>query len=100
MCRYGKKWGEDIFPSQREIEFRAGVCKTTVNNTMQVAESQGWIIRHFSSSGRGYKRTTYELEIPTGLADATTFLKLRFWLPPYKYILERDEDRFTLVKRE
>ena len=100
MCLYGKKWGEDIFPSQREIAFRAGVTKGWVNQTMQKAENEGWIIRHMLGNGRGYKRTTYQLAIPAGIYDLTASLKRRFWQPPYKYALVRHDDRFTLEKRD
>ncbi len=98
MCRFGKKWGEDIFPSQRAIEFRAGVSLRCVNKTMQVAEKHGWIIRYMSSNGRGYRRTSYQLAIPVGIADATAFMKSKFWEPPYQYEIVRHEDRITVIK--
>jgi hypothetical protein len=97
MCYYGKKWGDDIFPSQRSIAFRAGVCVTTANNTMKVAEQRGWIIRHMVGNGRGYRRTTYELSVPAGIADRTAFMKQRYWLPPYKYEVTWHDDQITLV---
>jgi hypothetical protein len=100
MCLYGKKWGEDIFPSQREIAFRAGVSPQCVNNTMKTAEREGWIIRHMLGTGQGFKRTVYELAIPAGIHDATAMLKARFWQPPYKYELDRNETGFSLVPRE
>ena len=98
MCRFGKKWGEDIFPSQRAIEFRAGVSLRCVNETMQTAEKQGWLIRNMSSNRRGWRHTTYQLAIPTYLADATAFMKAKFWEPPYKYEIVRHEDQITVTK--
>jgi hypothetical protein len=100
MCLYGKKWGEDIFPSQRQIAIRAGVSTTCVNETMKTAERQGWIIRHMVGTGQGYKRTVYGLAIPAGIHDATAMLKARFWQPPYKYELVRNETGFSLVPRD
>ena len=100
MCLYGKKWGEDIFPSQREIAFRAGVSVTCVNDTMKTAERDGWVIRHMVGTGQGYKRTVYELAIPAGIHDATALLKAKFWQPPYKYELVRNKSGFSLVLRD
>ena len=106
MADYGKRYGEDIFPSQREIAFRAQVSKTCVNNTVKKAERQGWIIRIFMQLGRGRKRTVYQLAIPLGVFDATAFLKRRFWQPPYKWELARlvhdnapEKDTVKLVRR-
>ncbi len=98
MCRYGKKWGDDIFPSQRAIAIRAGVSLRCVNRTMQVAEKLGWIIRFMSSNGRGYPHTTYKLAIPAGVANVTALMKAKFWDPPYKYEIVRHEDKITVVK--
>ena len=99
MTRYGDKWGDSIFPGQREIALRAGVTPKNVTHVMQRAEKEGWIIRHFVGGGRGYKRTTYELSIPAGIFDATTYLKKKFWDPPYKYILVRHEGIVSLKER-
>ncbi len=106
LARYGDKWGEDIFPSQREIAFRSQVSKTCVNQTMQLAEKQGWIIRLFVNLGGGRQRTIYELAIPLGISDATTILKRRFWQPPYRYEIDRviyenapEKDTVKLVRR-
>jgi hypothetical protein len=99
MCLYGKKWGDDIFPAQREIAFRAGVSPQCVNGTMKTAEREGWIIRHMKSNGQGYKRTVYELAIPAGIHDATALLKARFWQPPYKYKLVKHKTGFSLAPR-
>ncbi len=93
MCSYGKKRGDDIFPSQRQIAFHSGVSLTYVNETMQQAEKDGWIIRYMMPIGGGQKRTAYQLAIPLGISDATTFLKSRFWLPPFKFILERTRNQ-------
>lgn len=106
MADYGKRYGEDIFPSQREIAFRSQVSKTCVNQTMQLAEKQGWIIRLFVNLGGGRQRTIYELAIPLGISDATTILKRRFWQPPYRYEIDRviyenapEKDTVKLVRR-
>ena len=99
MARYGGKWGDDIFPSQREIAIRAGVSPKCVNQVMQRAEKEGWIIRHFLGGGRGYKRSSYVLCIPVGVLDATMSLSRKFWEPPYKYILARNDNKVSLVAR-
>ena len=99
MARYGDKWGDDIFPSQREIAFRAGVTPKCVNQVMQRAAREGWIIRYFPGGGRGYRRTTYSLSVPTGVFIATMHLKTKFWEPPFEYSLERQDDKVSLVKR-
>ena len=85
MARYGDTWGDDIFPSQREIAFRAGVTPKTVNKSMQEAEAVGWIIRRELAARGGYKRHTYELTVPVGVIDFTACMKRKFWEPPYKY---------------
>jgi len=99
MARYGDKWGDDIFPSQREVAFRAGVSLKCVNQVMQRAEKEGWIIRYVFGKGRGYKRTTYELAVPTGVLDATEWLDKKFWEPPFEYTLVRMNSKVSLVKR-
>ena len=106
LADYGKRYGEDIYPSQRELAFRAQVSKTCVNQTMKIAEQQGWIIRFFMQLGGGRKRTIYTLAIPLGVSDATTFLKKRYWQPPYRWNLERvihenapEKDTVKLVRR-
>lgn len=106
MCDYGKRNGEDIFPSQREIAYRAQVSTTWVHETMKKAEQQGWIIRIFMQLGGGRKRTVYQLAIPLGVSDATAFLKKRFWQPPYQWGLEHEKyanapenDTVKLVRR-
>jgi len=99
MCWYGKKHGEDIFPSQKEISFRAGSSLTYVNATMQDAERKGWIIRDKISIYGGRARTLYHLTLPLGIFDATAMMKARFWLPPYKYEIEEQNDSVRLVPR-
>lgn len=99
MARYGDKWGDNIYPSQREIATRARVSPKCVNQVMKRAEKEGWIIRHFVGGGRGYKRTTYGLAIPAGVADATALLKKKFWDPPYRYTLARQDGKVFLVER-
>ena len=96
---YGKKYGEDIFPSQREIAFRAGVSVTYVNKTAIDAASKGWLIREMTPSGGARVSTQYYLAIPVGVHDHTAFLKRRFWLPPYKYELLQENEGLKLVKR-
>ena len=46
----------DIFPSQREIAFRAGVTSKCVNASAQLAEKEGWIIRY---EQKAHIRTMY-----------------------------------------
>jgi DNA-binding MarR family transcriptional regulator len=106
LADYGKKYGEDIFPSQQEIAFRAQVSTTWVHETVKLAEQQGWIIRLFMQIGGGRKRTIYTLTIPLGVSDATALMKKRFWQPPYKYGLKRvkyenapEKDTVKLVRR-
>ena len=91
MCSYGKKRGEDIFPSQRQIALHSGVSLTYVNKTMRQAEKDGWIIRIMLPLGGSQVRTVYQLAIPLGVNDATTFMKASFWLPPFRFKLERTQ---------
>ena len=100
MARYGDKCGDSIYPSQREIAFRAGVSQRTVANAMQRAESEGWIIRHSEGGRQGYKRHTYELAAPAGLLNAVELmLKTRFWEPRYTHKLVRQSAQVFLVER-
>jgi len=99
MCRFGKKFGEDIFPSQREIAFRAGVSTSYVNQTVQMAEKTGWIIRNMIPYAGVRSHTLYELSIPVGVHDATSLMRKRFWLPPYKHILVEKNDSVFLMPR-
>ena len=99
LARYGDKWGNDIFPSQREIAFRAGVSQKNVTNAMQRAEKEGWIVRHSDGGRQGYKRHTYELAIPVGVLDAIDLLKSKFWEPPYTHKLVRQSAKVFLVER-
>ncbi len=95
LARYGDAMCNDIFPSQREIAFRAGVTPKCVNTSMKRAENDGWIVRNAQGSRRGYKRHTYELCIPAGVFDRTTHMRKQFWKPPYKYrIVKRYHDYF------
>ena len=99
LARYGDAMGNDIFPSQREIAFRAGVTSKTVNKSLIRAEKEGWIIRYEQGSRRGYRRHTYELCIPAGIFDRTTFLKKQFWKPPYEYRILIQNGEYILEKR-
>ena len=98
LARYGDKWGDDIFPSQREIAVRAGVSPKCVNQTVQRAEKEGWINRHFVGGGRGYKRSIYELSIPAGVFDATAFYKKKFWEPPFRYRILKQDNSLVMVE--
>ena len=71
LSRYGDKDGQNIFPSQRELAYRAGVSPKTVNKTLQLAEKEGWIIRTLKDRphGRGYKSHSYTLAVPGFVAD-------------------------------
>ncbi len=99
LARWGKKYGEDIFPSQREQAFRAGVTTKCVNVVLNRAEQSGWIMRYSEFGGRGYRRHTYELSIPAGLADMTVGMKHNFWSPPYLYKLVCRDDELFLDER-
>ncbi len=99
LSRWGKKYGEDIFPSQREQAFRAGVTQKCINRALKRAELHGWIIRYSEFSGRGYKRNTYELSLPAGLADMTVGMKHNFWTPPYHYKLVCHDGELFLEER-
>ena len=76
-----------------QIALHSGVSLTYVNETMQQAEKDGWIIRIMMPLGGSRVRTIYQLAIPLGVNDATTFIKARFWLPPFKFILERTRNQ-------
>ena len=99
LARYGDKMCNDIFPSQREIAFRAGVTTKCVWNSMKLAEKDGWIVRNEMGSRRGYKRHTYELCIPAGVFDLTTYLRKQYWNPPYKYRVVKRDDEYILEER-
>ncbi len=99
LARYGDAMGNDIFPSQREIAFRAGVTSKTVNKSLKRAEKEGWIVRYEQGSRRGYRRHTYELCIPAGVFDRTTHLKKQFWKPPYDYRIAIQNDEYFLEER-
>jgi len=99
LARYGDAMCNDIFPSQREIAYRAGVTAKCVNDCLRRAEYYGWIIRHEQGSRRGYRRHTYELCIPAGVFDRTTHLKKQFWKPPYDYRIVIQNDEYILEER-
>ena len=99
LARYGDKWGDSIFPSQRELAYRAGVTSKCVNHALQEAARVGWIIRHEERAWRGYKRHVYELTIPAGVVDYTMCLKKKFWEPPYKYGAKHCKDKLVFEER-
>ena len=84
LSRYGDKWGDSIFPSQRTLAIRAGVSVKTVNHVLKRAEREGWIIRHEKDrpNGTGYLSHTYNLSSPEYLDDYLIG-KSRAWHPPF-----------------
>jgi len=99
LARYGDSMCNDIFPSQRELAFRAGVTTKCVNASMQLAEKDGWIIRHEQGGRRGYKRHTYELCIPAGVFDLTSLMTKQFWRPPYNYRIVKRNNEYIRENR-
>ena len=100
LSLYGDKMCNNIFPSQREVAWRAGVTDKCVCKSMQLAEREGWIVRYEMGNRRGYKRHTYELCIPAGVFDRTTHMKRQFWKPPYKYRIVKLDNELILEKRK
>ena len=100
LSLFGDKDGENIYPSQRELAYRAGVSPKTVNHAMQTAEEKGWIIRTLVDrpNGRGYRSHSYSLTIPGFLADYAMG-KHHFWLPKYTEKLVIENDCAIFVKR-
>ena len=100
LSRYGDKVGQNIFPSQRELAYRAGVSPKTVNKALQLAEREGWIIRTLVDrpNGRGYKSHSYSLAIPGFVADYAIG-RHNFWLPKYTEKLVIEGDRAMVVSR-
>lgn len=99
LALYGDKYGDNVFPSQRELAFRAGVSLKTVNHVMQRAEREGWLIRHERGGGRSYRRHVYELAIPAYLADAI-YRYPKIWEPPYRLQLEEHDGDLILTERK
>ncbi len=100
LSRYGDKDGENIYPSQRELAFRAGVTPKTVNKALQLAEKEGWIVRTLKDRphGRGYKSHSYTLAVPGFVADYA-IRRHNFWLPKYTERLVIEDDRVRIVRR-
>jgi len=100
LSLYGNKDGENIYPSQRELAYRAGVSPKTVNHALQLAAAKGWIIRNLVDRphGRGYKSHSYTLTVPGFVADYAVG-KRRFWEPKYTEKLVIDDDRAKIVRR-
>ena len=101
LSRYGDKDGENIYPSQRELAFRAGVTPKTVNKALQLAEKEGWIVRTLKDRphGRGYKSHSYTLTVPGFVADYSVG-RHNFWLPKYTEKLVIEDERVKIVLRE
>ena len=99
MARYGDKWGDDIFPSQREIAYRAGVTPKCVCDVMKRAARDGWILRQQLGAFRGYKRHLYDLCVPSGVLDLVPMLNARFWLPPYDQRIVMRDGKLVLEGR-
>lgn len=97
---YGDKWGDNIFPSQREVAFRAGISPKSVNANMQTAEKEEWLVRKTMGRqwGRGYKQHCYELTVPYEVAELTA-VKRQFWLPPYEFKLVKKGNQVIKVQR-
>ena len=100
LSRYGDKDGQNIFPSQRELAYRAGVSLKTVNHALQLADNEGWIRRKVmgSQNGKGYKRHVYELAVPAYLWDRM-HVKHKYWEPPYTEKLVKEGDDVSIVER-
>ena len=100
LSRYGDKDGQNIFPSQRELAYRAGVSPKTVNHALQLAEAEGWIIRTPKDrpNGMGYKSHSYTLTVPGFVADYAIG-KHKFWEPKYTEKLVIEDDRVIIVRR-
>ena len=100
LSRYGDKWGKDIYPSQRELAFRANVSPKTVNKALQKADQDGWIIRRPKDRpyGRGYLSHTYELTVPAFVADYAVG-RHKFWEPPFTEKIVKDNDTVRIVAR-
>ena len=101
LSKYGDKDGQNIFPSQRELAYRAGLSLKTVNHALQLAETEGWIIRTPKDRphGRGYKSHAYKLAVPGFVADYAIG-KTRFWEPKYTEKLVKKGGCVSIVKRD
>ncbi len=100
LSRYSDKDGQNIFPSQRELAYRADVSVKTVNHALQRAEKEGWIIRMPKDrpNGRGYKSHSYTLTVP-GFVAKYAVGRHNFWLPKYTEKLVIVDDRVRIVRR-
>ena len=100
LSRYGDKDGENIYPSQRELAYRANVSVKTGNHALQRAEKEGWIIRTLKDrpNGRGYKSHSYTLTVPGFVADYAMG-RHNFWLPKYTERLVIEDGRVMIVSR-
>ncbi len=100
LSRYGDRWGQNIYPSQRELAYCAGVSPKTVNKALKLADKEGWIIRKEmgSQNGKGYKHHVYELAVPAYVYDNVSD-KLNFWKPPYTEKIVKKGDCVGIVKR-
>ena len=100
LSRYGDADGQNIFPSQRELAYRANVSLKTVNHALQLAEAEGWIIRTPKDRphGRGYKSHSYTLAVPGFVADYAIG-RHKFWEPKYTEKLVKERNHVRIVKR-
>ena len=100
LSTYGDKWGDNIFPSQREVGYRAGVSPKSVNANMQTAEKEGWLVRKTMGKqwGRGYKQHCYELCVPFEVAELQAH-KRQFWNPSYEFKLVKKGNQVMKVQR-
>ena len=100
LSRYGDNDGLNIYPSQRELAYRAYVSPKTVNHALQLAEKEGWIVRRLVErpNGRGYKNHVYELTVPGYVADYANG-KHRFWEPKYVERFVNNSHRVRIEKR-
>ena len=100
LSRYGDKYGHNIYPSQRELAYRAGVSAKTVNAALQKAEKEGWVVRKEMGRqwGRGYKHHVYELTIPAYVWDLKGNIR-QFWEPPHREKLVKKGEHVHVVDR-
>lgn len=86
LSYYGDKWGDNIFPSTRELARRTCISRKTVMKCLRRAMELGWLYYVETCAGprgrQGYKRRYYTLTVPTSI-DALRLEKKQFWQPPW-----------------